>query len=181
MPILVISTSLNPFSLSESLCREAYGALSAGGAEAEFASLKDIALPLFDGSGFPGHEGLARLKRSIRLASGILLGAPIYNYSVGAAAKNLVELTGDAWRGKCFSLLCASGTKSSFMAAMPLVSTLILDFKCVFVPSFLHVQEASFGPGRKPDPDTASRLSNLLAEMERFSPLSARVETAVTA
>lgn len=169
MSMLIISTSLNPTSVSETLCRAALEMIMLRGGGAEFVSLKDAGLPLCDGSGSFGHEAVGPLKESIRRASGVLLGLPIYNYSAGAAAKNLVELTGDAWKGKCFSLLCASGTKSSFMAAMPLVNSLILDFKCVFVPAFLHVQGA--GPGAMPDPETRSRLAHLVSEMDRFSAL----------
>ena len=39
----------------------------------------------------------------------VLLAAPVYNYDVNAAAKNLVELTGRAWEGKVVGLLLSAG------------------------------------------------------------------------
>ena len=74
----------------------------------------------------------------ISKSAGIILALPIYNYSVGASAKNLIELTGAAWARKPVSFLCSAGGQSSYMAVMGLANSLMLDFRSYILPRFVY-------------------------------------------
>ena len=100
MTLLVISCSLNPESNSRTLAREAQRVLLAGGLAVNFLDLRDLPLPMCDGDVAYDHENVAQAAALIREADGILLATPVYNYDASAAAKNLVELTGQAWENK---------------------------------------------------------------------------------
>ena len=63
---------------------------------------------------------------------------PVYNYNASASAKNLIELTGDAWNNKVVGFISATGDRSSYMAPMGLINSLMLDFRCLIVPRFVQ-------------------------------------------
>src|SRR5689334_10102232 len=104
MNILIISCSLSPDSRSRVLCAEAQRILLESRVESTLFDLRDHPLPMCDGEDCD-PKLLAPLRDAIQHADAIVLGVPIYNYDVNAAAKNLVELTGSAWEGKIVGFL----------------------------------------------------------------------------
>ena len=85
-------------------------------------------------------------ERKSCLRKAILLATPIYNYDVSAAAKNMVELTGSAWRDKTVGFICAAGGTSSYMSVMGLANSLMLDFRCIILPRFVYATDTSHSP-----------------------------------
>src|SRR5690349_15809359 len=129
MAHLVISSSLNPASKSRILAHRAKVLLDEQGADAEYIDIRDVSLPACDGDACYSHPAVRDLAVRISKADGVILATPIYNYSVGASAKNLVEVTGQAWAYKPVSFLCAAGGQGSYMAVMGLANMLMLDFR----------------------------------------------------
>lgn len=89
MSYLVISTSLNPESRSFLLAQKAHRLLSLQG-KAELLDLRKARLPLFDGGKTSMVRSVQRVKRKIQNATTIIIAAPVYNYDLGAAVKNLI-------------------------------------------------------------------------------------------
>jgi FMN reductase len=107
-------------------------------------------------------------------ASAILLTAPIYNFDVNAAAKNLVELTGDAWEGKIVGFACSAGGRSSYMSVMSLANSLMLDFRCLIVPRFVYATKDAFQNDRTEQmtvgsDDVKKRLAQLATTTMRMA------------
>ena len=96
------------------------------------------------------------------------MATPIYNYDVGGATRNLVALTGPAWRGKVVGFLCAAGGRSSYMAVMSLASSLMLDFRCVVVPRFVFAGDEDFQDGRLESSLVEERIGTLAEELHRM-------------
>ncbi len=162
MSYLVISTSLNPNSKSYILAREAEKQLSVGGREVDFLDLRKVRLPLCDGDKVYARPAVAKVRKRIERATCILVAVPIYNYDCGSAAKNLVELTGDAWKEKTVGFLCAAGGRSSYMSIMGLANSLMLDFRCLIVPRFVYADNKSFGDGVISDTAVTERIAQLV-------------------
>lgn len=155
---LVVSTSLHPESRSRILATRAREHLEHEGAPTAWLDLREITLPFCDGESCYDDPRVVALAEQIQAAEGILLATPIYNYWVSAAAKNLIELTGDAWSGKAVGFLCAAGGQSSYMSVMGLANCLMLDFRCHIVPRFVYSTSQSFAEGRVVDPEVDRRL-----------------------
>src|SRR5258708_37074377 len=83
-----------------------------------------------------GMSGSKKLSAAIEAADGILIAAPVYNYDVAAATKNMIELTGSAWENKIIAFLCAAGGHASYMSVMAYANSLMLDFRFVIIPQF---------------------------------------------
>ncbi len=171
MALLVISTSLDPSSRSRLLARHAHERLrraSPGTAMLDLAEC-DPPLPMCDATSAYEHPSVAGVKRQIAGASGVLLALPVYNFAAGATAKNLIELTGDAWEGKVVGIAAAAGGPNAFMAPMSIAMCLMLDFRCIVIPRFVYATSEAFDAGAVTDDDVRRRLDQLADELARVS------------
>ena len=144
LSILVVSCSLRLTSRSHRLAQAAEAALQARGADPELIDLREWDLPLCDGVDSYDHPSVRPLSDKIANASAVLLSSPVYNYDVNAAAKNLVEMTGSAWKEKPVGFLCAAGGPNSYMSPIGLASSLMLDFRSLIIPRFVYATDQDF-------------------------------------
>jgi FMN reductase len=162
MKLIVISCSLNPGSRSRQLAELAVNELKGLGAEVDFLDLQSMPLPICDGSSAYGDANARAVTARIEEATGVLVATPVYNYDVNAAAKNLLELSGDAWTGKVVGFLCAAGGNSSYMSVMSFANSLMLDYRCLVVPRFVYFS------GKTIDPEIQKRIAELSSELLRI-------------
>lgn len=144
MNYVVISTSLNENSHGRVLAREMEKRLATQGANVNFIDIQDYDLPMCGGKDCNEHPEVQKLMETIEQADGIIMAVPIYNYNVAASAKNFLELTGKAWQQKVVGLLCAAGGDMSYMAALPFVGGLLIDFRCIVVPRYVYASGSAF-------------------------------------
>ena len=168
MANLVISSSLNPKSRSRLLALIAFKTLKNMDVSVDWLDLADHSIPLCDGDSTYKNPKVKELREKIQNAKGILFAVPIYNYDVNAAAKNLIELTGDAWANKVVGFLCAAGGKGSYMSVMSLANSLMLDFRCLIIPRFVYSTGEDFEEGEVTDPNVGERVSELAKELDRI-------------
>ena len=93
---LVISTSGNSESNSRMMGRVAFQHLEKQGADCEWIDISSLDLPLCDADKCYLNPAAQNLQKTIAGADGMIIAAPVYNYDVSAAAKNMIELTGSA-------------------------------------------------------------------------------------
>ncbi len=176
MNTLVISTSLSASSRSLVLARRAHQTLLRLGAPCDLIDLRDLGLPLCDGGAAYGHGSVKDLAARIAGAAGVLLTFPVYNYAASSAAKNLLELTGDAWNDKVVGLLYTGGGHLSYMAQLGLANALMLDFRCVIVPRFVYSGGDGIAGDQVTDPELVRRIDELAADFLRISAALARAK-----
>jgi NAD(P)H-dependent FMN reductase len=159
--VVVVSASLNPASRSYRLAQSAAAALGRLGAAVTLVDLRQWELPLCDGDESYSDPNVEKLTQLIQPAHAVLLAAPVYNYDVNAAAKNLIELTGDAWNDKPVGLLCSAGGKSSYMSPIGLANSLMFDFRSWIVPRFVYATRQDFDGDGAPLPNISERIEQL--------------------
>jgi len=167
--VLLFSCSLNPESRSRVLAEAAKARFEELGEPVEFVDLRDVPLPLCDGATTYGDPNARRLADLGKQADAVVLAAPVYNFGVSAATKNLVELTGRSWTGKVVGMLLAAGGQGSYMAGMSLANGLMLDFRCLIIPRFVYADEGAFDDERGADAETGRRVAELAKEVTRVS------------
>lgn len=176
--ILVISSSLHPDSRSRMLAKACIARL---GEIREPACLFDLAekpLPLCDGAAAYGDPSVQELSSLISGADAILLASPVYNFDVNSVAKNAIELTGRAWTDKVVGMMLVAGGQGSYMSAMGIANSLMLDFRCIIVPRFLYTTSSSFDESRLVDQEVLVRVEQLVSETVRIArALGQRIET----
>jgi FMN reductase len=166
---LVISTSGNPDSNSRRMGRIAFAHLQERKIDCDWIDIREMDLPLCDADKCYGMAGSKKLHASIEAADGILIAAPVYNYDVAAAAKNMIELTGSAWEDKIVGFLCAAGGMGSYMSVMAYANSLMLDFRCVIIPRFVFATSESFEGDNISDKKIRRRIATLADELVRFT------------
>jgi NAD(P)H-dependent FMN reductase len=165
--VLILATSLDADSRSRTVARRAKELIDAKGIPCTFADLRDYDLPFCGTDACHENADAKRLRALLEPATHILLAVPVYNYDVNAAAKNVVELLGDAFEGKTVAFICAAGGHRSYMSVMPFANSLMLDFRCWVVPRFVYVTGADVADGRITNPDIEKRTQALVEEMFR--------------
>lgn len=166
---LIISTSGNPDSNSRRMARAAFAHLQKRKVECDWIDISTMGLPLCDADKCYGMPAAKSLGAAVGAADGILVAAPVYNFDVAAAAKNMIELTGDAWEGKIVGFLCAAGGASSYMAVMAYANSLMLDFRCVIIPRFVFATGDAFEGENINDKTISQRIEKLADEFIRFT------------
>ena len=115
------------------------------------------------------HARFEETHAAIETADGIIIAAPVYNYDVAAATKNMIELTGSAWQDKIVGFLCAAGGMGSYMSVMAYGNSLMLDFRCVIIPRFVFATSESFDGDNLIDKKIARRIETVAEELVRFT------------
>jgi len=169
MNILLISGSANPNSRSSLLVEAADKALQKIGVETRLIDLAKTLLPLCDGGAAYEHPEVDKLSTIIKNADAILVGIAVYNYSVNAAIKNLLELTGSAWEDHVVGFLCAAGGSSSYMSVMGFANSLMLDFRCLILPRFIYAVGSDFSDREVASPEIRKRIGRLADEAKRLA------------
>ncbi len=131
--------------------------------------LKDNPLPLCDGDSVYAQPEVIAAAERVQKAQGILLAVPIYNYDANAAAKNFIELTGKSWENKVVGFLCSAGGQGSYMSIMSLANSLMLDFRCIVLPSFIYVTGDSFEGENLTDAEIEQRIQKLADQLVKVS------------
>ncbi len=159
--VLIVSCSLNPSSRSHLLALAAESTLEAMGAPHELVDLRDWDLPICDGAECYNHPAIDPITDKVTRAGAVIIAAPVYNYDLNAAAKNLVELTGQAWAEKPVGFLCAAGGQRSYMAPIGLANSLMFDFRSYIIPRYVYAARDDFTPDREPTAELAGRIEQL--------------------
>ncbi len=166
---LVFSTSLNPDSRSRILAQTAVAELEKRGQSCQLIDLVEMPLPACDANECYTDPNVIQVARAIQDADGILIASPIYNYDLASSAKNLVELTGQAWTQKVVGFLCAAGGNGSYMAPMGLANSLMLDFRSLILPQFCYATGEAFDENKIINSAVDSRISQLVDQLVRIS------------
>ncbi len=134
-----------------------------GGAEScRLIDLAETPLPPCDGHECYKDPAVNEISDAIKTADGILLAGPVYNYDFGSNAKNLIELTGQAWADKIVGIMCAAGSNVSYMAPMQIASSLMLDFRSLILPRFVFATGDQFQGDTVSDSDLENRIKGLV-------------------
>jgi NAD(P)H-dependent FMN reductase len=161
---LVISASLNPGSRSRLLANACRDLLEANRRPVQWFDLAETGLPFCDGAAAYGDPHVIELGKRIEAAPAIFVASPVYNYDVNAAIKNAVELTGQRWTGKIVAMMLAAGGAGSYMSAMGLANSLMLDFRCLIVPRFVYATGDAFRDDELTDAAVRDRLQQLVGD-----------------
>ena len=153
---LVVTTSGNPDSNSRRMGRVAFKHLQKRKVDCEWIDLSELDLPLCDADKCYLNPAAQKLNKAVKSADGIMIAAPVYNYDVSAAAKNMIELTGSSWEEKVVGFLCAAGGMSSYMGVMAYANSLMLDFRTVIIPRFVYATGDAFDGDEVTDKKVAS-------------------------
>ena len=173
----IVSCSHNPQSRSRNLATHAWERMKKGGFSVEVLDLASYSLPFCDGATSEEDPVVLRLQERLWEVDGFLIAAPIYNYDVNAACKNFIEVTGrKVWTDKVVAFVAAAGGQASYMSAMGLLGSLMLDFRTYIVPRFVYAIETDFDEqGVLMSDDVRTRVERMVDELTSVTPVLRQV------
>lgn len=167
MKTAILNANLAPGGKSAHLAELVAGRFNSAGHEASVHHAGDLQLPACDGSTCYQDPKTIDLTSALGDVDGIVLIAPIYNYDLNAAAKNLIELTGGSWKGKAVGLICQAGGEKSYLAPLGFFNSLSVDYRCLVSPRYVYVTRDQFGEDNTLSDESPvhGRIDTLVAEL----------------
>jgi len=165
MNIIILACSLNPKSRSFQMSKFTQEYLSAedNNINVELLDLRETPLPFCDGGACYADERVWALQGKIKKADLVIFSVPIYNYEINSAAKNLIDLAGDALKNKTIGFMAAAGGESSYMSLLPTISSMMLQHRALIVPRYVYASYKSFSKeGELIDDTVKDRLKDLV-------------------
>lgn len=161
---IVVNSSLRP-SRTGVLSNAIRQALSAEGVVVEALDLSLDSMPFCDGTSCYSDSRTIALTQKVAQAQIIVLASPVYNYTLNAAAKNFLELTGAAWTRKVVGIVCNAGSRMSYMAPMNFAQCLMLDQRSRVAPRYVYATAEQIQNGTITDPDIQERIDTLAKDI----------------
>jgi NAD(P)H-dependent FMN reductase len=166
--LLIVATSLNPESRSQALARIAFEEAKHLQLEVDVLDLRDHPLPLAGTAESWDDPRVTAVKERMQQYQRFVFVVPIYNYDTNAAAKNLLELCGGTWmEGSVAGFVCAAGGQASYMSALGLMNSLMLDFRVWIAPRFVYVTSADWSGEDWRDETLSAELRTRLRRLVR--------------
>ncbi len=145
------------------------------GAQTQVLDLRDYSLPFCDGrkdeSGYP--PDVARLRRDLAAATGLILGTPEYHGGYSGVLKNALDLMGFAeFEGKTIGLLAVSGGRMGSANALNGLRVIGRSLHAWVLPSEVSISQAwrEFdASGVLKDAALAERVRDLGRQVARFA------------
>ncbi len=177
MHLAILNANLAPGGKTAVLAETVAALFSESGHSASLLSLAEWDLPVCDGGACYRHEKTIALTAELARAEAFVLIAPIYNFDLNAAAKNLIELTGSAWKGKAVALVCTAGAEKSYLSPLGFCNSLATDYRCLVSPRYVYVTRADFNADHSlPEGgEIRRRLDFLARELPILADAAARI------
>ncbi len=167
--LTIISSSLNTSSNSRILAKEALLAAQLLGIQANIVDLRDFPLTVCDGEESFGHPNVDALTSILRGSRAFIIAAPIYNYDVSSALKNLIEHVGSELTDKVVGFIGAAGGQRSYMAPLQFLNSIMLDFRSIIVPRFVYASREAFQNGVLVGEEYRERIEELVRQTAQLS------------
>lgn len=161
---IVINTSLR-VSRTAILAKAIQQSLSEQGVAVEALDLFPDSMPFCDGAACYSDPRTTALTEKVNAAQIIVVASPVYNYTLNAAAKNFLELTGAAWTKKVVGIVCNAGSSMSYMSPMNFAQSLMLDQRCRVAPRYVYATIEQIQNGVIVDSDIQDRIDTLAKDL----------------
>lgn len=173
MELVIFGGALRSGSFNKKFAHAAHLSAQKAGAKAQFLSLRDFQIPVYDGDEEEAHgipEGVRRLGELIQKADGLVISTPEYNGSIPGVLKNAVDwlsrIKPQPLQGKKLLLLAASpgalgGVRSLWHSRQPFEVLGVHVFPEMF--GLAKANEAFDSNGALVDVKNQERLDKLVA------------------
>jgi NAD(P)H-dependent FMN reductase len=137
----------------------------------ELIDLRDIELEWCDGRPSSQYnDDLQRCRKIINEADGIIIGMPVYCYSVSGPLKNFLDIVIGSMDSKVAGVVCQSGGIRSFLASADLMKILSFEADVISVQPVVHTSVADFNEGKLVNQGTFEVINQMIDAILRYIP-----------
>jgi NAD(P)H-dependent FMN reductase len=126
--VVLIQGSLNKKSRTAILVNHAADEMKRAGLKTNVLDLRNIQMEFCDGRPLKEyHPEIQQAYQTIEKADALVIGMPVYCYSVSGPLKNFIDITSGAMEKKIAGILCNAGGNQSYMSSADLSNILAYE------------------------------------------------------
>ena len=162
--ILVIQGSLNPKSKTAVVTREAEKVLNGfNGIEFQTLDLRSLEMQFCDGRKLKEYNSdTQKAYEMVDKADGLIIGMPVYCYSVSGPLKNFIDITSSAMEEKVAGIICTTGSSMSYLASADLAKILAYESSVLSIQPVVCSSYEDFSDGRLESQKVREKLNAMI-------------------
>ncbi len=167
--ILIIQGSLNPQSKTAIVVEEAEKILrDHEGVVMQTLDLRSFEMQFCDGRKLKDYNAdTQKTYEMVDWADGLILGMPVYCYSVSGPLKNLIDITSSAMEKKVAGILCNTGSSMSYLASSDLAKILAYESNVLCVQPVVCSSYEDFKDGKLTGDKVHKKLNTMIDTLLR--------------
>ena len=162
--ILVIQGSLNPKSKTAVVTREAEKVLNGfDGIEFQTLDLRSLEMQFCDGRKLKEYNSdTQKAYEMVDKADGLIIGMPVYCYSVSGPLKNFIDITSSAMEEKVAGIICTTGSSMSYLASADLAKILAYESHVLSIQPVVCSSYEDFNDSRLESQKVREKLNKMI-------------------
>lgn len=157
---------MNPNSKTDLLIQKTKSMLIEKKADVDTLDLRNIEMPFCDGrklDDYPVH--LKDLYRQIQTFDAVIIGMPVYQYTVPGPLKNFLDIVSHALKNKIIGVLSMAGSSMSYLAAADLIKMLNYEVQVVAVQPHVFAHYGDFENHQIKNPKIVEKIQQLVSNI----------------
>ena len=162
--ILIIQGSLNPQSKTAIVTGEAEKILDGlDGIEFQTLDLRSFNMQFCDGRKLQEYNSdTQKAYEMVDKADGLIIGMPVYCFSVSGPLKNFIDITSSAMEGKAVGIICTTGSSMSYLASADLAKILAYESHVLSIQPVVCSSYQDFNDSRLESQKVREKLNKMI-------------------
>ena len=162
--ILIIQGSLNPQSKTAIVVRETEKILHGfKNIDCKTLDLRTFDMQFCDGRKLQDYNSdTKRAYEMVEEADGLIIGMPVYCYSVSGPLKNFIDITASAMEEKVAGILCTTGSSMSYLASSDLAKILAYESHVLSIQPVVCSSYEDFNDGKLENEKVYEKLNAMI-------------------
>ena len=168
--VLIIQGSLNPKSKTAIVIREAEKILdSSNGIEFQTLDLRSFNMQFCDGRKLQEYNSdTQKAYEMVDKADGLIIGMPVYCFSVSGPLKNFIDITSSAMEKKVAGIICTTGSSMSYLASADLAKILAYESHVLSIQPVVCSSYEDFNNSRLESQKVHEKLNSMIEVLVGF-------------
>ncbi len=162
--VLIIQGSLNPQSKTAIVVKEAEKILHGiDGIDCQTLDLRSFEMQFCDSRKLQDYNSdTKKAFEMVEEADGLIIGMPVYCYSVSGPLKNLIDITASAMEKKVAGILCTTGSSMSYLASADLAKILAYESQVLSIQPVVCSSYEDFEDGKLESQKVHEKLNAMI-------------------
>ena len=162
--VVIIQGSLNPKSKTAIVAQEAEKILHRfDDIDCQILDLRYFEIQFCDGRKLQDYgSDTKKAYEMIQESDALIIGMPVYCYSVSGPLKNLIDITSSAMENKVAGILCTTGSSMSYLASADLAKILAYESQVLSVQPVVCSSDEDFKDGKLESQKVHDKLNAMI-------------------
>jgi len=162
--VLIIQGSLNPKSKTAIVAQEVEKILHrCDGIDCQTLDLRYFEIQFCDGRKLKDYgSDTQKAYDMVQESDGLIIGMPVYCYSVSGPLKNLIDITSSAMENKVAGIFCTTGSSMSYLASADLAKILAYESQVLSVQPVVCSSYEDFKNGKLDSQKVQDKLNAMI-------------------